>query len=212
MKYKVIGWTFSDNHNIEDAPLSFASRHAIADEIKAHGYLFSGEDHQDALYGCPVLNDGKKRACSQRGFAGIMAEAHGETDAYSYAKYMFGIKRSAVVAPKSEVNKNAILPQNELAESFEVELNETAYHSALQTGELVLDDIPALRFADSGDTIVLVCGKARTERFILDVNREKDLTKDERLALMMPSDFVEEMQERERKLRETKTLLKIKIK
>ena len=80
MKYKVIGWTFSDNHNIEDAPLSFAARHAIVDEIKAHGYLFSGEDHQDALYGCPVLNDGKKRACSQRGFAGIMAEAQAAMD------------------------------------------------------------------------------------------------------------------------------------
>lgn len=212
MKYKVIGWTFSDNHNIEDAPFSFAARHAIVDEIKAHGYLFSGEDHQDALYGCPVLNDGKKRACSQRGFAGMMAEARGETDTYAYSKYMFGIKRSAVVAPKSEVDKSAILPQDELVESFEIELGETAYYSALQTGEIVLGDLPALRFVDSGDTLVLVCGKERAERLVLEVDREKDLTKAERLALMMPAESGEEMLALECKLREAKTLLKIKIK
>lgn len=55
MKYKVIGWTFSDNYDIESVPLTFAARHAIVDDIRENNYLFSGLDHQESCMVVPFL-------------------------------------------------------------------------------------------------------------------------------------------------------------
>ncbi len=173
MKYKVIGWTFQENYDLENAPLTFASRHAIVDEIKKHGYLFSGYEHQEAFYGCPVLNDGKKRMLSQRGFAGIIAEARGELEPYTYAKYMFGIKKDALIVPDAKIDKNLILSPSELFESFELSVNESTLNSALTLGEITLDDLPYLRYVDSGDTLTLLSKDKKFEFSVLDVDRKK---------------------------------------
>ena len=45
MKYKVIGWTFYEDSSFPHEDLTFAARHAIVDEIKEKGYLFSGYDY-----------------------------------------------------------------------------------------------------------------------------------------------------------------------
>ena len=88
MQYKVVGWTEYDASGIQDAPLTDAAARAIVEDIRAHGYYFSGFDHQERLLGAPVLNDGRRRAVSQRMFAALMAEAHGESDPYAYSRFL----------------------------------------------------------------------------------------------------------------------------
>ena len=92
MKYKVIGWTYYDNNEIIDSGnrIGFAERYAIIDEIRKHKYLFSGWDHQESFEGVvPILNDGRKRCFSQRGWGGVMAEAYGHMKDYDYASFTF---------------------------------------------------------------------------------------------------------------------------
>lgn len=211
MRYKVIGWTFSENYDIKNAPLTFAARHAIIDEIKAHGYLFSGYDHQEAWYGCPVLNDGKKRMCSQRGFAGIMAEAHGETDLYSYSKYMFGIKKEAIIAPKSGVDMQAFSKKADLCENFSLNIPEEQYNRVLSENVIILEDLPTLRYIDAGDTLTLAYGSDTTFFEVLGVDRYKDLTNEERLEISMPVYDIKGLQERQQRIKEKDTHLKIKL-
>lgn len=91
MQYKVVGWTEYDASGIQDAPLTDAAARAIVEDIRAHGYFFSGFDHQERLLGAPVLNDGRRRAVSQRMFAALMAEAHGEQGEYAYSAFLSDI-------------------------------------------------------------------------------------------------------------------------
>lgn len=42
MKYKVIGWNYYENEDIEDGDYSDAAYHAIIDDVRANGYCFSG--------------------------------------------------------------------------------------------------------------------------------------------------------------------------
>ena len=91
MQYQVVGWTEYDCPDTQDAPLTNAAARAIIEDIRAHGYFFSGFDHQERLLGAPVLNDGYRRAVSRRMFAALMAQAYGEEGAFAYAKYMTDI-------------------------------------------------------------------------------------------------------------------------
>lgn len=212
MKYKVIGWTFSENYDIKSVPLTFAARHAIIDEIKAHGYLFSGYDHQEAWYGCPVLNDGKKRMCSQRGFAGIMAEAHNDTGLYAYSRYMFGIPQEIMITPKPKVNLQEISEARNLCENFSLKVSEEQYAHLLSEGMLTLEDLPTLRYIDAFDTVTITYGAGNTTFEVLGVDRHKDLPNEDCLEIAMPKFDIDGIQKQERKMHEAKTLLKIKLK
>ncbi len=55
MKYKVIGWTFSDNYEIENASLTFAARHAIIDEIKEKNFCFQASTIKKRGMAVPFL-------------------------------------------------------------------------------------------------------------------------------------------------------------
>lgn len=202
MKYKVVGWTFSDNYDIENAPLSFAARHAIVDAIRENNYLFSGFDHQEAWYGCPVLNDGKKRACSQRGFAGIMAEAHGETELYAYSKYMFAIKEEAKIKPKAIINKQEIVTLSSLRETYTLEVSEKVYLTVLKESFILLQDLAELRYIDSSDFIIIKNDDKVTTFEVLRVNRYRNISNLEHLEKFTLNQ--EEMKD--------KTLLEIKLK
>ncbi|MBQ9103998.1 MAG: hypothetical protein IJY57_02795 [Clostridia bacterium] len=212
MKYKVIGWTFYEDSSFPNVDLTFAARHAIVDEIKEKGYLFSGYDHQEASYGVPVLNDGKRRVCSQRGFGDIMAEAHGETDIFAYSRYAFGINRSAIVAPKASVDLDAIKKKSQLCERFTLPLDKEKYDSAIETKTLVLDDLPLLRYLEKGDKITLVCDKEKITLKVIDANREKDFTKEERLSLFSMKPTEEENRKRIERINSAKIILTIKFK
>lgn len=202
MKYKVIGWTFSDNYDIENAPLTFAARHAIVDAIKENNYLFSGYDHQEAWYGCPVLNDGKKRACSQRGFAGIMAEAHGETEPYSYSKYMFAVKEEAKIKPKAIINKQEMVTPSSLRETYTIQVSKKVYLTVLKESFIILKDLAELRYIDSSDSIIIKNGNNIKTCEVLSVNRYRNISNLEDLKMfdLNQNEF------------EGKTLLEIKLK
>lgn len=176
MKYKVIGWTFSDNYDIENTPLTFAARHAIVDDIRENNYLFSGFDHQEAWYGCPVLNDGKKRACSQRGFAGIMAEAHGETELYAYSKYMFAIKEEAKIKPKAIINKQEMVTPSSLRETYTIQVSKKVYLTVLKESFIILQDLAELRYIDSSDSIIIKNDDKLNTFEVLSVNRYRNIS------------------------------------
>ncbi len=154
MKYKVIGWTDYDNTLFEDAPASDAAVHAIVDDIQKNGYLFSGWEHQECLYGAPVLNDGKRRVFSQRGFGAIMAMAHENNDKYGYSLYAFGLNPDAVKMP-SQSPPSGYTPEGPLSEEFSLALSKEEYARAQISGEISMPDIPSLRYIDKGDTLLV---------------------------------------------------------
>ena len=79
MKYKVIGWTNYDNEKypcFDGSDDEYAAAYsAVVDEIRAKGYRFSGDYHQEGESGCPVLNDGTLFILSMRGWGALMSEA-----------------------------------------------------------------------------------------------------------------------------------------
>ena len=89
MKYRVVGWADYSDPDIEDEDVSEAALQAIIEDIRANGYCFSGWDHQESFGCAPVLNDGKRRTFSQRGFGGVMAMAHGNLSRMGYSEYAF---------------------------------------------------------------------------------------------------------------------------
>lgn len=154
MKYKVIGWTDYDNNLFSDGELSEAAVNAIVDDIRKNGYYFSGFDHQERLYGAPVLNDGKRRVFSQRGFGAVMAMAYDTEGEYAYSLYAFAVKPDRCVMPTIEA-KVGYKPEEDLAEEFELCLSEEDYTAALADGAIKTEDTPPLRMIDKGDTLII---------------------------------------------------------
>ncbi len=76
MKWKVLGWRlgYSNVCRWHQGTNTFAMQEAIIDDIKEHGYSFTGEDQDDIMV---VLNDGLIHEFSRRGFGHVMAQAHG---------------------------------------------------------------------------------------------------------------------------------------
>lgn len=214
MKLKVVGWTEYDLSEFKEGENSWAARMALVDEIRRNGYLFSGYDHQERSNCAPVFNDGKMRRFSQRGFADIMAEAHGGTDRMAYAQYMFGLEREVCRFPENEVFRGDFPVERDLAEIFTVPVDESTFASAPRVerttvGELTLtkqtvklSDLPALRYIGKGDTLVLTCNGKSAAFAILDVARGHDLTQEQHIAYMVrmnngddPADCVAAQQE-----------------
>lgn len=160
MKYRVVGWTDYDGDDAPDSesPIGFAERHAIVDDIKQNGYLFTGWDHEERLGCTPVLNDGKKRCFSQRGFGSVMAEAHGETDPYAYAHYTFMESITKRILPKTEYDPRHFTPERDLAEHLSLATDAATLCAARGQNPILLPDDPALRYLDAGDTLTLFFG------------------------------------------------------
>ncbi len=100
MKLKVVGWTYYDDSRFPEEEVSFAAHAAIVEEIRANGYRFSGEEHQERDNCTPVLSDGKMRCYSQRGWGNVMAEAYGHTDPLDYALYAFRVYEDTCYPPE----------------------------------------------------------------------------------------------------------------
>lgn len=196
MKLKVVGWTHYDFYDFPEGDSSWAVRMAVVDEIKKNDYFFSGWDHQESYYCAPVFNDGKMRRFSQRGFADMMAEAHGKTGYMDYSLYMFGIEPSARRMPKNNVTKRSVVVEKNLAETFTLEVDEQFFGSVPTSetldafGHIVkkrgikLPDLPELRYIDKGDTLVLTCQDKKATFLVLSVDRGRNLTFEERVDLM----------------------------
>ena len=103
----VIGWSTYDNNDflgVRHDDFTDEVWDAVKRDVEDHGYLFCGEDLQERSNCCPVLDDYRMARFSRRGFAALMADAHGETGDYDYARYMesFSIRESAKVYPDGE--------------------------------------------------------------------------------------------------------------
>lgn len=177
MKLRVIGWTYYDD-DLEQGEVGWAARHAIVDEIKKQGYLFSGWSHEECCCCVPVLNDGKMYCCSQRGWGDIMAEAHGYTGRMDYVRFAFAqsIDFDDEIRPEDRFNEYAFVPEHDLNERFELEVPQEVFESAQRAGEIKLDDLHELRYLDTGDTLALICGKQTAEYTVADVDRKRDIT------------------------------------
>lgn len=177
MKYRVVGWTSYDDETVEESGgvIGFAEQNAIIDDIKAHGYLFSGYDHQEMLDCAPVLNDGKKRCFTQRGWGWVMAKAHGYYGAYDYSLFTFGISEEATKRPNEYFPADFTAEEN-LSEHFEAEVDEAIFALASKCNPFFLDDLPSLRFIDAGDTITLRFGEKSAAFAVSDIDRKPNDT------------------------------------
>ncbi len=182
MKLRVVGWVYYDD-DLEQGEIGWAARNAVIDEIKKRGYLFSGWAHQEADCCTPVLNDGKMYCFSQRGWGGVMAEAHGYTDIMDYARFAFMRDSDTEIRPKEIFDEETFTPEYDLNERFELQVTEKVFAAAQKSRKIKLDDLPQLRYLDKGDELALICGEKNAEYIVTDVERKKDLTEAQRQKL-----------------------------
>ena len=83
MDLKIIGWTDYDS---EYPSITISNEEIgevvsiVVDEIKANGYAFSGEQHQNSYTGVPVFDNGTCLRASMRTWGMIMSFAYPEID------------------------------------------------------------------------------------------------------------------------------------
>ncbi len=117
--FKVIGWTDYSNKKYADCDFCYSIYDAVADELYAKKYIFDGSAHQNAKWGCPVLNNGKKLCLSMRGWGGLMAEVvNRDGSNYDYMDFYMDIPQEIyedtngnlkkLAFPKPRVDKSQI--------------------------------------------------------------------------------------------------------
>ena len=213
MKLRVIGWTYYDD-DLPQGENCWAARNAIVDEIKKHGYLFSGASHQEGYYCAPVCNDGKIYRFSQRSWGSIMAEAHGYTKRMDYVKFAFAksIDFDTEIHPKKRYDDDMIISEGNLNEQFELEVTQKVLASAQHSHEIRLDNLPTLRYLGAGDTLVLTCGQQSTEYTVTNVDLTKGLP-EERIRELRFWDVsdIEGMKRAEEEFNSAKTIMIVKL-
>ncbi len=162
----------------EEGEASFAAQAAIIDDIREHNYLFSGYDHQEARYGAPVLNDGRIRNFTRRGFGELMAEAYGYDSLFNYSRFTdrFPVSEDRLPSERYVDGECEFMAPEELAEEFILEDGE--YNFDEKT--VITDDLDKLRYIDKGDTVTFG-GRSYD---VLDVDRRKDMTEKQREELL----------------------------
>lgn len=131
-----------------------------------------------------------------------MAEAHGETELYAYSKYMFAIKEEAKVKPKAIIDKQEIVANSSLRETYTLEVFEKDYLTVVKESFILLQDLAELRYIDSSDSIVIKNNDKVMTCEVLDVNRYRNISNLEHLEKFTLSQ--DEMKD--------KILLEIKLK
>ncbi len=207
MKYRVIGWTDDYDPDYEEGETSFAAQAAIIDDIRANGYDFTGYQHQE-FPGCtPVLNDGKIRNFTRRGFGGVMAEAHGYTGLYDYVLYTDYIEDyEGMKLPENRYPDPEFVPETDIAETFSLDGEDIT----LEDGTVRLMDNGKYRYIEDGDTVTI----GDESYLVTDVDRYMDLTREARFALMRRMDYGNPEEERRAALEEfnrTPIVLAIKV-
>ena len=122
-----------------------------------------------------MLNDGKRRCFSQRTFGAIMAVAHGYYGRFDYSAFSFGFppEKCVTPAPEREIAPEDAVPEENLHEIFRIHVSERELYMAVAMRSLGLPDVPALRYLDGGDTLVLVTPKGEHELTVSCVMRER---------------------------------------
>ncbi len=182
MKLRVAFWDYYDSDEYEEGEDGWASRMAVVDDIVKNGYMFSGFDHQELLNCAPVLNDGKIRRFSQRGFGDVMAEAHGYYGDFDYVMFMMDTPEERNI-PKSDYSE--FVPETDLNETFILEVTRDIFNLA-RTGKVKMYDLKELRYIDVGDTFILTCEGERQSYLVEDVVRRYDRDKQNKENLDVP--------------------------
>jgi hypothetical protein len=188
MKYRVIGWTHYDDVGFEDESCSESALQAIIEDIRKNGYLFSGYDHQETFDCAPVLNDGKRRCFSQRGFGGVMAKAHGDYSRMGYSAYAFDWytgdgKDDDRVFPKNDINFATFVPETDLNEELSTVVTQDEFDRA-KNGSLTILDRDELKFIDAGDTLTLKCADQTASYLVKGFERRKDISHEMEIEIM----------------------------
>ena len=178
MKYRVVGWTYYENNEVLDSGnrIGFAERNAIIDEIRKHKYMFSGWHHQESWDGVvPILNDGKKRCFSQRGWGGVMAEAYEEMEDYSYVGFSFhqSVSSDQLKFAPDDFDINEFEAEAVENEHFRINVNEGLFNIAKTSNPFYLEDIDELRSIDVNDVITLCCNNEELTFVVKDIDRNK---------------------------------------
>ena len=206
MKYKVIGWTYYEDSEVLDSgnTIGFAERNAIIDEIRKHKYLFTGWHHQESWDGVvPILNDGRKRCFSQRGWGGVMAEAYGEMGDFDYARYAFYDHANPSDLKFAPEEYDESLVEAVENEHFEVEVSDKLFEIAKNSNPFYLEDIDELRYIDANDMITIKCNGEKLTYVVKDVDRnmiEKGLVHAKKLINGKYKIIITHKPENERKL------------
>ena len=189
MKYRVVGWTHYDNPDVESVTCDEAGYWAIVRDIRAHGYEFTGWEHQEEDRGAPVLNDGCKRLFSQRDFGQIMAYAHDDYTRMGYVSYAFPRhpeKRSPIRMPSEHrsFDPTAFTPERDLREALVCTLDRARFDAAVAGEKLRLPfDSPELETIGSGDTLTLCCEDARETFWVVSAVRGPALSEEEDMRI-----------------------------
>lgn len=197
MKYRVVGWTYYDDPDVESAECDEAAYWAIVRDVREHGYEFTGWDHQELYGGAPVLNDGFKRLFSQRDFGQIMAYAHGDYSRMGYASYafqdFFGRHKSVMPSADRSYDPDSFTPEQDLCESVTYAVSRTPFEMARACRSLDLPvDEPALQTLGDGDTLTLTC-EGETEVYrVVHVCRGPALSEAEEMEIFTLSCSVDE--------------------
>lgn len=212
MKYKVIGWDNYDTSDWQDGDASDAVIEAICDDIKQNGYEFSGFYHQEGWAGAPVLNDGLRYCFSQRGWGGVMAQAHGYTGFMDYAIYAFATGEEGKT-PEGNIDESLIVSRESLYETYSVKVSPEDFAKADSENTLVIVDDEKYRFLDQGDCLNIVVQDTTYSRKVTSVSRRRDLTDDEIYFLQSHNPYEDSEREKAKKIwDDAKTFLTIGIK
>lgn len=172
MKLRVVDWVDYDD-DYPESDRGWAARNAVIDDIRKHGYSFSGWAHQEGYRCAPLLNDGTICRYSQRGWGDVMAEANGEMGAMDYVDFAFMMDRSLEKRPDRRPEYFGD-PESDLNEAFALEVSADAFESARRDGKIILESYDSLRYLYKGDSLTLSCGGEKAEYIVTDVYRTRD--------------------------------------
>ena len=223
MKLRVVAW-LTPYCGAESGEFTWAARNAIIDEIRKHGYEFSGMTHGERYGTVPILNNGKKYLYSSRGWGDLMAEAHGHTGHMDYCLYSFQMDNE--VLPDTDLNecqyctveeleevfdfdeddvkygyrdetiRDLVLkPETDLNERIEIAVTQEVIDCAESEGEIKLPVLDGLRYLGEGDTLALTCAGKTVEYTVLDAVRKRDMS-EERLNGLLRETYHFEDRER----------------
>ena len=139
MKLRVVGWV-APYAVIEEGEMSWAVRNAIIDELRKHGYIFSGPTQGDSHDCTPVLNNGKKYLFSTRGWADVMAEAQGYTGSMDYMRFYMPLGYENEILPDTKLNEFDYVSVEDMDESlsfFYDEVDEEYREDLLSTSKFL---------------------------------------------------------------------------
>lgn len=106
---EVVGWTDYDNDYFPACELTDEVYRAVAEEVRAKGYRFGGDSHQDYSACCPVLSNGCCARFSWRGWGLVIAMAYELRGRNGQYDHMFGymdemISADSIVRPQAGVD------------------------------------------------------------------------------------------------------------